>query len=317
MEIRELRTFLTLAELLNYQKASEQLGYAPSTLSHHVRTLENELGVALFAKVGKQIQLTVEGAAFIEPARRLLLDYEAALDSVATAVRMEENISIGGCELTVANGLVDLFSSFSAERRNVRLRLRTTANAQVPELIRDGSADVGIWYSLGEERLPGLQAMPLFQEPVRLMVAPESPFAGRQHVHYEDLEGINLAFPHDDCPCVLGMLDEFNRRRIALGCINYLGVIPLVVEKLKNDQAAVAMPYSSTVRFEQVYGLKTVQLDEEDIWMTAHIVCRSYEALRPTARSLVRHSRLYSQQLIARDAAHYLPPQGDTRLSAR
>ena len=63
MEIRELRTFLTLAELLNYQKASEQLGYAPSTLSHHVRTLENELGVALFAKIGKQIQLTVEGAA--------------------------------------------------------------------------------------------------------------------------------------------------------------------------------------------------------------------------------------------------------------
>ena len=164
MEIRELRTFLTLAELLNYQKASEQLGYAPSTLSHHVRTLENELGVALFAKVGKQIQLTVEGAAFIEPARRLLLDYEAALDSVATAV---------------------------------------------------------------------------------------------------------------------------------------------------------AMPYSSTARFEQVYGLKTVQLDEEDIWMTAHIVCRSYETLRPTARSLVRHSQLYSQQLIARDAAHYLAPQGDARRSVR
>ena len=70
-------------------------------------------------------------------------------------------------------------------------------------------------------------------------------------------------------------------------------------------------------RFEQVYGLKTVQLDEEDIWMTAHIVCRSYETLRPTARSLVRHSRLYSQQLIARDAAHYLAPQGDARRSVR
>lgn len=315
MEIRELQTFIVLADTLSYQKASEQLGYAPSTLNHHIRSLEQKLGVTLFVKVGKQIQMTAEALAFLEHARGLLISYEEALGSVAKAKRMEERISIGGCEMTVANGLVNLLSSYTDTRQNVRIRLRTSANAQVPDMVRENAADVGFYYSLDKEHLPGLQAQELFMEPVRLMVAPDSPFADRKNVRYSELEGINLAFPHDDCPCVLGVLEELSRRRIALGCINYLGVLPLVIEKLRSDQAAVATPYSSTRRFKEVYGLEVVDLAEEDIWMNVRVVYRSFDALRSAGKELVRHSLRFAHKMIQEDPRHFRMPEACMRQS--
>ena len=61
MDTKQLTTFITLSQTLNYQKAAEQLQYAPSTLFKHVQLLEAELGVPLLCKTGRQLQLTIQG----------------------------------------------------------------------------------------------------------------------------------------------------------------------------------------------------------------------------------------------------------------
>lgn len=62
--MKQLTTFTTLAITLNYQKAADQLQYAPSTLFKHIQLLEQELGVDLFVKQGRQLHLTPEGETF-------------------------------------------------------------------------------------------------------------------------------------------------------------------------------------------------------------------------------------------------------------
>ena len=310
MEIRELRTFLALADTLSYQKASERLGYAPSTLSHHIRLLEQELGVTLFVKVGKQIQLTQDAAAFTFHARRLLAGYEEALSSVGAGKNACENISIGGCESTIGNGLVDLFASFTAQRDGVRLRQRTSANAQVPDMIRDRHADVGIFYSRDVNRLPGLQGQGLFKEPMRVVVSRNHPFADQENVRFEAFEGMEFAFPHDDCPCPVCLLQALDRRGVTPGAMHYLGVVPLVLEKLQSGGAATVLPYSTARRFESVYGLRYVQLEAE-FWLNVRILYRSYDALSACGRALVEHSLRYAKRMIADDPTHFLPPDTD------
>lgn len=308
MEIRELRTFLALADTLNYQKASVRLGYAPSTLSHHIKSLEQELGVELFVKVGKQIQITPEADAFIEHARNLLVSYEAALASVGAAASVQESIAIGGCESTIGNGLVDLFASFAEKRRSVRLRQQTSANEQVPDMIREKHADIGIYYSMDMQKLPGLQDQCLFQEPMRLVIAKDSPLVGRKDAHFEDLAGMEFAFPHDDCPCVVVLQQLLKERGVSAGAMQYYGSVSLVIERLLHGQAATILPYSTALRYHKVYGLEVIRLDEQDVWLNARLVYRSFESLTAGGRALVAHSLRYAKQMIEKDATHFLPP---------
>ena len=90
MDTKELKTFLALCDTLNYQKAAEKLCYAPSTLNKHVQVLEHELGTRLFAKVGRQIEITPEGAEFRPHAEKILSDYYRAIESLSSTAQMED-----------------------------------------------------------------------------------------------------------------------------------------------------------------------------------------------------------------------------------
>jgi len=61
MELRQLQTFLHVAEHLNFTRAAEALSYAQSSVTAHVASLEQELGAQLFERLGQRIVLTEAG----------------------------------------------------------------------------------------------------------------------------------------------------------------------------------------------------------------------------------------------------------------
>lgn len=61
VDTKHLETFVKLSQTLNYQKAARSLQYSPSTLCKHVQILEEEMGVPLLTKEGRQLALTPEG----------------------------------------------------------------------------------------------------------------------------------------------------------------------------------------------------------------------------------------------------------------
>ena len=71
MEIRNLMTFLRVAELQNFTKAAEQLGYSQSTVTVQIQQLEQELNVKLFERVGKKISVTEKGWEVFEYAKEI------------------------------------------------------------------------------------------------------------------------------------------------------------------------------------------------------------------------------------------------------
>ena len=64
MELRTLKTFIKVAELLNFSKAAEALGYTQSTVSVHIGQLETELHTRLFERFGKNVRLTARASPF-------------------------------------------------------------------------------------------------------------------------------------------------------------------------------------------------------------------------------------------------------------
>lgn len=298
MDMKQLTTFLTLARTLNYQKAAERLQYAPSTLFKHIQVLEDELGVTLFSRAGRQLKLTPEGQAFIEHAERIIQDYRRAVDSVSSAQGQGEAITVGGCELNTGNSLLELFAQFSREHPEVRMSMMTSSNASVPGLVRSEMIDLGFCYSIGKHRHPGMCTISLYEEPVRLMASRNNPITREKSLRYEDLHGMSFVHPHDSCCFVLELMPRLSGRGVAFKKNAYLGGVHLVVEYAHEENALTLIPYSATQRFMQAYDMVPLDMAEEPLRAWEQVVYRSDEALRPSARLLLEHSVRYAKRRI-------------------
>src|SRR5450631_1871815 len=90
MELRHLKYFVAVAEELHFRRAAEQLHISQPPLSEQINQLEDELGTRLLERNrGREVRLTVAGAAFLEEARKILLDVSEAAEVVHRASRGE------------------------------------------------------------------------------------------------------------------------------------------------------------------------------------------------------------------------------------
>ena len=82
MNTQDLKCFLRVAERMNFTRAAEELYLTPPTVTHHIQKLESELGVQLFQRDSKSVQLTLEGETFYQDAREIMMKIEAAFSHV-------------------------------------------------------------------------------------------------------------------------------------------------------------------------------------------------------------------------------------------
>ena len=89
MELRNINTFLHIAELHSFSRTARQLGYSQSAVSSQIAQLEAELGAPLFDRVGKTVRLTGAGETFLGYARTLL----ATVEQAQAALQLPQQIS--------------------------------------------------------------------------------------------------------------------------------------------------------------------------------------------------------------------------------
>ncbi|MEE0298559.1 MAG: LysR family transcriptional regulator [Christensenellales bacterium] len=302
MDIKQLLTMITLSQTFNYQKAAEQLQYAPSTLFKHIQMLEQEVGAPLFGKTGRQLRLTSQGKAFLVHAKRMVEEYYLALDSVCAEEKLEGTITVGGCEINTAYSLLSLFEGFSRSHAEVRLNMMTSHNAGVPALIRGDMLDVGFFYTTRAGAVSGLRTIPLYREPVYLMVAWDNPMAQKKKLKYEDLTGMPFVYPHDTCCFVGEFLPMMEQMGIHLGKVTFLGGVQLVMERARQEGAMTLVPHRASRQYAEVYGMVRLDMDEEPIWAWENVVYKNYETLKPAARALARYCAIYASDLTKKDA---------------
>jgi DNA-binding transcriptional LysR family regulator len=119
IELRQLRYFVAVAEELHFGRAAERLHMSQSPLSRAIRELERELGLVLFVRTTRRVELTAAGSALLEHARRVLTEVDAAVDDARHATERDRGI------LTIGYG------PFS---RSLATRIAEEMGAQRPQL---------------------------------------------------------------------------------------------------------------------------------------------------------------------------------------
>lgn len=144
MELKTLRYFCVLAEELHFGRAASRLHISQPPLSRQISNLEDELGIVLFDRSQRRVELTPAGELFLRHSHTVLNGVKDAVHAVRQAGRGEiGHLSIGfflGATYTL---MPDILGSFRAHSPNVRLRLQDMGLPEVPEALIQGSIDVG------------------------------------------------------------------------------------------------------------------------------------------------------------------------------
>ena len=186
MELRNINTFLHIAELHSFSSAARELGYSQSAVSAQISQLETELGTPLFDRVGKTVRLTDAGQTFQSYARTLLITAQQAKAALVPARAVSGTLRVALADSVCSTFLPDLLQQFHALCPQVELVLRTATADEMLRLL--GANQIDLAYPLDQPLLlPSLTLAVNVPEPVCFVAPAGHPLAARDTVSLEEL----------------------------------------------------------------------------------------------------------------------------------
>jgi DNA-binding transcriptional LysR family regulator len=143
-DLRQLRHFVAVAERLHFGRAAAALHMSQPPLSRSIRDLEARVGATLLARTRRRVELTPEGARFLEEARRLLAQLEHAVLEVGRMAAGGGRLRLGFVSLADYGVLPSLLKSYKAARPGVALALREMLSPDQAAALAAGELDFGL-----------------------------------------------------------------------------------------------------------------------------------------------------------------------------
>lgn len=145
MDIRSLRYFLVTAQEKNITKAAEKLFIAQPPLSRQIKLLEEELGVTLFIRGKRQLQLTEEGYYLKQQAEKIIYLLNKTESRLGSMTNSEYGtISLGATETCCVSILSDLIGQFHKLYPHIRFQLWAGDSDELQERLKNNLVDIGI-----------------------------------------------------------------------------------------------------------------------------------------------------------------------------
>lgn len=195
MELRVLRYFLTIAQEGNISKAASVLHITQPTLSRQIQELENELGVCLFDRTKKKIQLTEDGFLFRQRAYEIItLSDKVKFEFQQQHRTLEGQIVFGCVESKGSKELAKRMAEFQRQHPHVVFSLYNSDSDEIKEKLQDGLLDIGLLLEpVDKEKYAYSSLYPI--ERWGVVMNKEDPLAKKAAIYPADLFNLPLILP--------------------------------------------------------------------------------------------------------------------------
>jgi DNA-binding transcriptional LysR family regulator len=189
MELRQIRSFLSIAETLHFSRSAELIHLSQPALSLQIKALEEEIGVRLFVRDRRKTTLTAAGLAFRDDATAAV----SQLDQAVRRARLAKNGKLGLIQIgfisTAGNELVpNIVRQFRTSNPDVELSLRNILTTDQIEMLNSGSLDIGfLRLPIGEH--PELEVVGVHSERFVVVTPSFHKLAKRKKVGLRELSG--------------------------------------------------------------------------------------------------------------------------------
>ncbi len=194
MEIRQLNYFIKAAELLHFTDAAAASFVTQSTLSQQIKQLEEELGMLLFDRIGKQVRLTEAGNLFLIHARKIVLDIKKSKQAIFELANLVNGELKIGVTYAFSSLLLPALTPFSEKYPGIMIHVEYGTPGELENKLR--SADLDIVLAFHEQSdSDGLEMQPLFSSMIKMVVAKKNPLSKLSKITLKELGKLEMILP--------------------------------------------------------------------------------------------------------------------------
>lgn len=244
MELRQLRTFQTVARLLSFHRAAQVLNYAQSTVSTQIRLLEEEFGVPLFDRLGKRVRLTEAGALLLRYSGKMLDLEKETLEKVSGWEEPGGSLSIRIPQSISTYVLPSILKKFQAACPKVGLDVAACAYEALIHELKSGVTDVAF---LLADSIPfkELKSELLAVEELVLVSKPDHPLALEPAVQIRGLSGDTILLPKHDCSYAMMFQRILTEEKVEPATIMELNSIEAIKQCAQSGIGVAMLPIMS------------------------------------------------------------------------
>ncbi len=210
MELRHLRYFVAIAEEGSFTQAAEKrLHTAQPSLSRQIRDLEATLGLQLIIRNPRGMELTPAGQAFLDHARTILGQVEAAIDATRRAARpTRTSFTVGFLTGHEIGWLPKVLEILREELQRTELIIHSASSPELMRALIQGNMDIA--FLRPDSTVPELEFRHLVEEDLFALLPANHRLAKRKAIRAEDLRGETfISFPATYSPMLRRVIDDY------------------------------------------------------------------------------------------------------------
>ncbi len=194
MELRHLRYFITVAEELNFSKAALRLFTAQPSLSQQIKDLEEDVGVRLLNRTKRKVELTEEGAVFLEQARLTLAQADKAVAMARQVSKAKQQmLRIGFVPVAEMKIFPYVLPNLRVQNPDLKIELLSLNNVEQMRAIKKGELD--ITFTRHNLHSDEIESKFVLREPLIFLLPKDHPLAKYERIPVTALNGIDFIIP--------------------------------------------------------------------------------------------------------------------------
>lgn len=241
MELRNVKTFIKVAELENFSKAAAALGYAQSTVTSQIKMLEEELQVQLFERHGKRVSLSNAGLEFLNYAYQLQKCEAMALEHFSSRDEPEGTLSIGVMETICASYYAQIFTAYMKKYPKVELKTVVATTLECMDQLEQGRLDMILTVDREIHR-PDWETAYEIPTEISFFCSSRHPFAEKKEVTLDELVKENFILIEAGCNYREAFEQYVQQKGKRLSQVMELGYTRLIIDGVTENLGVSLLP---------------------------------------------------------------------------
>lgn len=274
MNLNQLRYFQKLAEIQHYTKASQELFISQPSLTHAIKELEQELGVTLFQKKGRNVYLNENGKCFSEYVSQALQILDHGIIQCRNHYKDEQKIIEASVIPTVVKSyFAPIVKKMTEEHPEYKIQFHSEKTLDIIQGITKNQYDFGICSKLEEN---GLKYVPLLSEEMVLITTADHPLTKLEHVTLADIAKYPLITYHKYISIYKVVMDLFEKENITPNVLYELDDETSIASMVSLDFGVAIVANNFTLKSSD-----QIQITHLDIDPHARLIYLVYNPNRP------------------------------------
>lgn len=291
MDIRNIKTFVRVAELQSFTKAAAELDYVQSTVTMQIQQLEKELNYPLFDRIGKKVALTALGAEFLGYAYKITQAMEEASNLDKSAEDICGTLRIGILESLLFSNMLQLLPWFKNTYKNLQLQLKMGQTAELLQQLKQNQLDM-VYLSSDLNTDPDLCCHYKRRERLVFICSPEHPVARRKKISVVELLAYDFVVTEHSGICCGRLRDLAAQHNASLHASVEVDSTVAITELVQKNMALAFLPEYSVKKQLEEKSLLQVDVDLAPQIYYSQILCHKKRWSSPFMEELIKKIRL-------------------------